>query len=220
MGVSMKVACYIDGFNLYHAIDAFKDQTLKWTDLRKLASSYLREGETLEKVVFFTALNTWDKSKRQRHLNYVNALEATGVQVILSRFETPKKYCHKRERYCPIREEKQTDVALAIQMMADCVEHGIERVLLVTADSDQVPAVKQIKRIFPNTTVFMIAPPKRLSVARELGGACDGRTELTQGRIRQHQLPMEIRRDGKLIAARPAVYGDRVAFAAAVQGAT
>jgi uncharacterized LabA/DUF88 family protein len=215
----MKVACYIDGFNLYHAIDAFKDATLKWTDLHSLAKSYLREGEALEKVAFFTALNTWDRAKRQRHVNYVKALQESSVKVVLSRFETPKKFCHKNERYCPIREEKQTDVALAIEMLADCIELGIDRVLLITADSDQVPAVTQIKRLFPETSVFMIAPPKRLAVARELSGICDGRTELTQGRIRQHQLPMEIRAKGKLIAARPAIYGDRIAFAALGQAA-
>lgn len=206
----MKAACYIDGFNLYHAIDAFRDQTLKWTDLASLARSYLRDGDAMEAVYFFTALNTWDMGKRQRHVNYVNALEASGVQCVRSRFDTPNKFCHRHNRYCPLREEKQTDVAIAMQMMADCVEHGIERIILVTSDSDQVPAVRHIKRLFPATTVFLVAPPKRLSVARELGSVCDGIAELTAGRIRQHQFPQEIRAEGgRLIAARPALYGDR-----------
>lgn len=75
----MRVACYIDGFNLYHAIDALNDPLLKWTDLKALASSYLGKDDRLVRTVFFTAFNTWDQGKRQRHVNYVKALEATGV---------------------------------------------------------------------------------------------------------------------------------------------
>ena len=75
----MRVACYVDGFNLYHAIDALGDPLLKWTDLRSLAASYLGEDDTLVRVAFFTALNTWDQAKRGRHVNFISALEATGV---------------------------------------------------------------------------------------------------------------------------------------------
>ena len=111
-----------------------------------------------------------------------------------------------------MREEKQTDVALAIMMLSDCYERRLERIVLVTADSDQVPAVRAVKARFPETIVFMVAPPKRLNNARELGEACDGRTELTAGRMRQHALPLDIRDGrGRLIAARPACYGDRFA---------
>lgn len=202
----MRVACYIDGFNLYHAIDALDDSILKWTNLASLAQSYLAEGDALVRTAFFTAFNTWDKEKRQRHVNYVNALEASGVDVILSRFDKVQKYCQRNNRFCPIREEKQTDVSIAVEILSDCYELNIERILLITADSDQVPLVKRVRAKFPTVNVYMIAPPKRLSVARELGKACSGFTELTAGRLRQHPLPSEIRVSGKLIASRPAIY--------------
>lgn len=206
----MRVACYIDGFNLYHAIDAIGDHLLKWTDLRALAASYLGPDDTLIRTVFFTAFNTWDQAKRQRHVNYVNALEATGVEVIRSRFDKVQKHCHQQGRFCAIREEKQTDVAIAIEVLSDCYERGVQRILLITADSDQVPMVTRVRDKFPDTNVFMIAPPKRLAVARELGNACNGVTELSAGRIRRHQMPDEIRDGrGKLIASRPAVYAHR-----------
>ncbi|WP_394090991.1 NYN domain-containing protein [Xanthobacter autotrophicus] len=203
----MRVACYIDGFNLYHAVDALGDARLKWLDLRSLASSYLAESDVLVRTVFFTALNTWDQAKRQRHVNYVRALEATGVEVVLSRFDKVNKHCFSHDRFCKLREEKQTDVAIATEVMSDCYELGIERVLLITADSDQVPVVARVRKRFPGTIIYMIAPPKRLSVARELGSVCNGVSELTAGRLRQHPLPDDIR-DGRghLIASRPALY--------------
>ena len=206
----MRVACYIDGFNLYHAIDALGDHLLKWIDLRSLAQSYLGADDELIRTVFFTAVNTWDQAKRQRHVNYIKALEATGVDVVRSRFDRVQKHCFQQGRFCPIREEKQTDVAIAIEILSDCYERGIQRVLLITADSDQVPLVRQVRQRFPETIVFMVAPPKRLSVARELGNACSGVTELTAGRLRQHPLPGEIRDGrGRLIGSRPALYGSR-----------
>jgi uncharacterized LabA/DUF88 family protein len=205
----MRVGCYIDGFNLYHAVDALRDNTLKWTNLRTLAESYLREGELLERVVFFTALNTWDMAKRGRHVNFVKAQQSQGVEVVLSRFDKVQKHCFRHDRFCPLREEKQTDVALAIEALSDCYKLGLDRILLITADSDQVPMVKAIRSQFPNKTVYMIAPPKRLSAARELSQACNGFTELTAGRMRMHSLPETIREGGKLVAARPALYGDR-----------
>jgi uncharacterized LabA/DUF88 family protein len=207
-GVVMRTACYIDGFNLYHAINDLGDPLLKWTDLRSLAESYLKPDDEMVRVVFFTALNTWDAQKRQRHVNFINAIEAFGVEVVKSRFDSPQKYCHRHARHCPIREEKQTDVALSIEILSDCYELGIERVLLMTADSDHVPMVKRVREKFPTTIVLMVAPPKRLKVARELGKHCSGITELTAGRIREHRLPNEIRDGrGRLIASCPAVYG-------------
>jgi uncharacterized LabA/DUF88 family protein len=204
----MRVAAYVDGFNLYHAIDALKDPLLKWCDIRALATSYLRTGENLDGVTFYTAYNTWDAAKRKRHLGYVNALESTGVRVTRAHFSKVQKLCAKHERRCPFFEEKRTDVAIATDMLSDCYERGIGRVLLFTADSDQIPAVEHIRRRFPSISVYMIAPPKRLSSARELSAACNGRTELTAGRIRANLLPQDVRdARGRLIASCPARYG-------------
>jgi hypothetical protein len=46
----MRVACYIDGFNLYHAIDDLDKPHLKWLDVCALAKSLCRVGEDLVKV--------------------------------------------------------------------------------------------------------------------------------------------------------------------------
>lgn len=206
----MKTACYVDGFNLYHAIARLSDNRLKWLNLYSLASSYLRDGDTLERVVFFTALNTWDAAKRARHIQYTAALESFGIEVIKSRFDKVAKHCHSQDRYCKIREEKQTDVAIATELLSDCYEGVAERMILFTADSDYIPVVKKIRNKFPSKIVFLVSPPGRLSVARELGKICSGRAELSAERIRQHQMPHEIRDvSGQLIALRPAAYGER-----------
>jgi hypothetical protein len=49
----MRVACYIDGFNFYHALDDLAKPHLKWVDLWALSASLCRPGETLEKSRIF-----------------------------------------------------------------------------------------------------------------------------------------------------------------------
>src|SRR5829696_9188995 len=42
LGPMSKVACYIDGFNLYHSIDELRKPHLKWVNLWALAESFVR----------------------------------------------------------------------------------------------------------------------------------------------------------------------------------
>jgi hypothetical protein len=128
----MRVGCYIDGFNLYHAIDALEDHSLKWLDLRSLAMSYLRAEHELARVVYFTALNTRNAPKRGRHLAYITAVETTGVEVVLSGFDRVGKHCRAWNRVCKFDQEKQTDVHIAVQILSDCYEGEVNRVLLVS----------------------------------------------------------------------------------------
>jgi hypothetical protein len=115
-----RVAFFVDGFNLYHAIDDLKRQDLKWLSLRELAQSYIHQpGEKLVKVVYFSALATWDKQKRARHMEYIKALEATGVETNIAHFKKAQKYCIRQQRRCVFYEEKQSDVALAIMVLDD-----------------------------------------------------------------------------------------------------
>ena len=59
------VNVYIDGFNLYHAIDALGDNRLKWISFWALGLSFLKPKEHLNSVTYFTAVLTWNKEKQQ-----------------------------------------------------------------------------------------------------------------------------------------------------------
>jgi uncharacterized LabA/DUF88 family protein len=165
----LRVGCYIDGFNLYHAVDALQEHSLKWLDLRSLALSYLRAEQVLARLAYFTALNSRDAQKRARHLEYINAVQATGVELFLAGFDRVRRHCRTFDRYCKFDQEKQTDVNLAVQLLSDCYEGNIDRALLISADSDHVPLLRRIRARFPEIRLFLIAPPNRLKEARELG---------------------------------------------------
>ena len=88
-----RVIAYIDGFNLYHTIDDVGAPHLKWVDLWGLAGSYLRDGQSLAAVNYYSAYATWLPAAYARHRQYTSALTPTGVNVVMSKFKTRLREC-------------------------------------------------------------------------------------------------------------------------------
>jgi uncharacterized LabA/DUF88 family protein len=202
------VGVYIDGFNLYHAIDGLKQPSLKWLSLHALALSFLRAGEQLAVVRYFTAIQHSFPEKSKRHRRYIDALISTGVNVHLSKFQKATKLCFRTGNGCPFHEEKQTDVKLCSAALVDAFQGAIGRFVLVTADSDQVPTVETLKGLGAGITVSVAAPPGRLTVARELGQKADEIFELKPGRLTACVLPRNVYEPttGRFVASCPAEY--------------
>jgi uncharacterized LabA/DUF88 family protein len=202
-----KVCVYVDGFNLYHAVAALNDQRLKWLNFNSLAESYLRPNEILVRVYFFTAILKWNPDKQIRHRNFIKAQEAVGVKIVEANFKKVQKHCRAFDRWCKHYEEKQTDVAIATTLLADAINGDVNRAILITADSDQVPLVKTVRRLFPKLRINLSAPPGRADNARELGGVVHERTPLTLGRLHAHRLPRDVKNaKGETVASMPALY--------------
>ncbi|MBN9508474.1 MAG: NYN domain-containing protein [Alphaproteobacteria bacterium] len=200
------VRVYIDGFNLYHAIAALKDQTLKWLNFWTLSETFLRTGEVLDEVSLFTAVLTWNLAKQQRHVNFLAACRAVGVQVHEANFKRTYKSCRAFERECKFYEEKQTDVAIAVKMVADAIRGKFVRAILISADSDQVPTARFI-RGFQDLQLTVVFPPGRKAVARELGSLATDWIELAPGRLQTCRLPRNVvDANGKTVARMPAIY--------------
>ena len=194
----MKVIAYIDGFNLYHAIDdigkpdprrpnkrAPRRPHLKWLDLWSLSRSLVRRGEVLEEVNYFSAYATWRAAAYQRHIEYVKALEFVGVTCIMSHFKIKKKKCKSCSSEWTEHEEKETDSHMAARIVFDACKNRYDRMVLITADSDIKPAIDIVRSNFPNKQLFVAAPPGRMSHARGIAPSL----EITPGRLEKHLLP-------------------------------
>lgn len=183
------------------------DQRLKWLNFYSLAESFLRPGEILVRVYFFTAILKWNPDKQKRHKNFIAAQEAVGVKVVEANFKKVRKHCYATQQWCKHYEEKQTDVAIATTLLEDAINGDVDRAILITADSDQVPLVKSLRRLFPQIRVTLSAPPGRADLARELGSVVHERKPLTLGRLHAHRLPRDVKNSkGKTIASMPALY--------------
>lgn len=195
---------YIDGFNLYHAIDSLGNPSLKWLDLRALAESILRKDEVLREVKYFTAYATWRPDSYSKHRSYVAALEARGVNVILGQFKEKPRHCASCKHRWIGHEEKETDVQIAVHMVADAMSNLVDRVVLISADTDLAPPIKMIAQVRPQCEVFVAAPPKRLAKCRSLGP----KLEITAGRLRKCLLPDPAQIDTHEYVDRPAAWAN------------
>lgn len=90
--------------------------------------------------------------------------------------------------------------------MGDAITKRIDRAILVTADSDQIPLVRQMRGLFPQIDVTLSAPPDRADRARELGAEVTSRLPLTIGRLLAHQMPRDIYVGDVKVATMPALY--------------
>jgi len=197
-----RVVAYIDGFNLYHAIDDLGQPHLKWLDLWSLCQDLLKDGDTLEAVNYFSAYYTANEKRHRRHERYVNALKKQGVTVHLGIFKRKTVFCQGCKNTSPAWEEKETDVHLAVRMVADAFQDKFDKAILISADSDLLPPVRTIRSSLPGKNVFVVAPPKRLRLARGLQAAY----EIPKGKLNRNLLPAElVTADGKKIV-RPERY--------------
>lgn len=199
-----RIIAYVDGFNLYHAIHELNRPALKWLDLQALITSFARAGETVAEVNYFSAYATWRRHAYQRHIEYVKALEHTGVTCIMGHFKSKQRTCRSCGAVWTQHEEKETDVHIAARIVVDACQDRYDRAMLITADSDLVPALDIVKERFPKKQLFVVTPPKRFSHARGLKPAM----EITAGRLAKCPLPVTATDDvsGRVLFTRPATY--------------
>lgn len=173
MGSGFFMAKYtflVDGFNLYHALDYsdtgpdhFKYRKFKWLNLQKLASLYVGRLDSLEKVLLFTALATWDPAKVARHRLFIRANECVGVEVVYGEFKRKDKHCHICKGKYQTFEEKQTDVNIALTLFRLAVTDQYDKGVIVSGDADLIPAIKAVRATFPHKQIGVILPIARSS---------------------------------------------------------
>jgi hypothetical protein len=207
----IRVIALIDGFNLYHSLEKFdggKDdadraryQKYKWLCLTSLVKRFVApKTEELVGVEYFTTLPTWDDAKKFRHQTYISAQKFMGVNVTLGEFKRKTVPCRascKQEFH--INVEKQTDVNIALAMNG--LAEKYDKLLLLTADSDQVPTINLLRKMHSTKQVAVIVPVGRK--AKELKNACGGNAfKITEEHLSQCQLPnpIPIMRDGRQVA--------------------
>ena len=200
--MARRVIAYIDGFNLYHAIADLGESSLKWVNLWSLTASLLRTNEQLTAVKYCSAYATWMAGPFSRHLRYVRALECVGVLPIMGRFKSKPRRCQACNARWLSHEEKETDVNIAIHLVRDAMLNQFDRAILISADSDLVPAVDLAAQHDHTKEIFVAAPPGRYASARDL----KPRLEITIGRIRKNLFPASLTHpDGKTVT-RPSEY--------------
>ncbi|MEZ6194679.1 MAG: hypothetical protein R3F20_02965 [Planctomycetota bacterium] len=82
----VRTIAYVDGFNLYHAIDDRGEKHLLWVNLFELCREVLGPDDQLIEVVYCTAYASWRPTSLKRHRDFVKA-QPPQVKTVLGKFK-------------------------------------------------------------------------------------------------------------------------------------
>lgn len=197
-----RVLCFIDGFNLYHALDGNRAyHKYKWLDYVAFANCYVMGRDRLAGVYLFTAYSTWDPRKKARHQRYLAAAREAGVQIVLGKFKMRDQKCRYCGRTYKKPEEKRTDVNLAIRILRCAYMDMFDKAVLITGDSDIAPAVQAAREMRPEKEIALVVPIGRS--ATELQHVCTGRLKMTESHLARSQLPDTMPLSNGRVVTRP-----------------
>lgn len=166
-----RVIVYVDGFNFYYGLKNNAWRRYYWLDMVSLFEKFMREDQELVKVKYFSAKpNDINKSRRQNAFFQANQNNPKFEQIL-------GKYLHKTItcRNCGYvintYEEKETDVRIATQIVADALKNQCDIAIIVSADSDMVPSIELAQE--SGVQIFVYFPPNHYS--SNLATLCNNR---------------------------------------------
>jgi uncharacterized LabA/DUF88 family protein len=202
-----KTVVLFDGFNLYHALIQRHGSRrpyagYKWLDYRALADALLSRHEALCDVVLFTTyardgMYDW-KQKRARHAVLLKVQRDRRVRVIRGRFARREVQCLVPlanggcQKTFSKYEEKRTDVNIAVSLVEMAFERQYENALIVSADSDLIPAVAVAKRVHQAGRLVNVAPVGRHMDAQILASECDAKLDMTEKHLKAALMPRQV----------------------------
>jgi 6-hydroxy-3-succinoylpyridine 3-monooxygenase len=160
---------YVDGFNLYFG--ALRGTRNKWLNLQQFFDRRRSDDDVLL-IRYFTALVNEPQRKSQlRYLAALDSCDRVEINLGVYKHRTTRcgvpdcHHCGSREFLRP--EEKQTDVSIAVKMLDDAYQGLMQRIVVVSGDSDLVPALELIRSRFPEIEISILVPsqnPARFGV--------------------------------------------------------
>jgi hypothetical protein len=177
--VHPKAALYVDGFNFYYGVTnhyrpsrdrlGYSLSGLCWCDFRALIERHFPKMD-LAFIKYFTAPVTElvaggpVPGEQGRYELWRRALATVpGLRVVEGRYQPRGEAPATPGAPFPFREEKQTDVQIAIEMLLDAADPSLnlDTLFLLTSDQDLWPAVWACALRLPAPpTVRILLPPQ------------------------------------------------------------
>lgn len=193
-----RVVIFVDGFNLYHALDGIDTyHKYKWLNLEKFAKCFISPKDNIIDIFYFTSYVTWNPTKLAKHQLYVKALQLVGVKPVFGVFRMKDVTCRICHKHYQIPEEKQTDVNIAIKLFQTATQDTWDAAIIVSGDSDLIPAIEAVKNTFPTKQIGVAIPIGRR--AEELKQATDFHRKVKQKHLQTCQFDDIIKIDDTVL---------------------
>ena len=161
-----KTIVYVDAFNLYYGV--LKNTTYKWLNIDTLVKNLLTNNEIIC-IKYFTAPVKSDSKNTNRRKNqntYISALQGTIPYFECIYGYIVEKKIEARHMNPPpdrvdvsLREEKETDVNIAVEIVKDSFMKDFDCVVLISNDSDLGRALVVARELGKKT--ILITPRQR-----------------------------------------------------------
>ncbi len=180
---------YVDGFNFYYGLKKnSKWKRYYWLDIVKFFEMFMKPEQELLCVKYFSAKpSNIDKELRQNAFFQANK-ENPKFRLILGKYLRKQITCYNCGNIIQTYEEKESDVRIATQIVNDANNHNCDVAIVVSADSDMIPAIELA--LESKTKVFIYFPPfhhsnsmQNISISRVIN------LERYESRFRQCILP-------------------------------
>lgn len=205
--MKLRAAFYVDGFNLYHSIDNLRQPHLKWLSLRALAEELIpSRDENVTTISYFSAIAFHrEPASFSKHRAYINALKATDIECVLGRFKKQHRRCFSCGHAWKHPEEKETDVNIAVRMVADGFRDLFDVCYLISADTDLIPPLRLIRAAFPNKHIVAVSPPGRPH-GQEIKDLADRSMTLNKDQLERCQFQQQVIQENGQLIMRPSDY--------------
>lgn len=205
----------VDGFNLYHSLArAARDlpgTSVKWLDLPAMLGSSLHLVDSrarLAAIHYFSAYahhhQAENPGKLERHRAYVRALTANGVHAHLARFQVRDVWCPRCRAFHATHEEKETDFAIACQLLTLAASDALDAGVIVSGDSDLAPAARAFRRAHPGKRLLFAFPYHRKN--NELAKLAPGSFTFSRESYARHPFPDRVRLPSGNHVTKPALW--------------
>lgn len=202
----LRSALYVDGFNMYHAIDDLKEPLLKWISYWKIGEIIIpSKSESLVKVAYCTAFYPGDSQKRWRHEQLINAQKIYGAEHIKGHYVYEDKACKSCGNTWSKPTEKETDINVALALFNDARLDVLDVAYLLSSDSDQAATARILKAQFPEKRLVTVAPPGR-NFSVHIEKYADGRVALNRDHLDRCVMPPIVTKQGFTPGRRPREY--------------
>ncbi|NIA15988.1 MAG: NYN domain-containing protein [Nitrospiraceae bacterium] len=209
-----RVIAYIDGFNLYFGLREKKWQRYYWLNVQALVQRFLKPDSRLVFTKYFTARISGSRpgdpthraqeldAKRQRQCDFLDALGTLPhLRIYEGHYLSKVAKCFHCNRSWQTHEEKMTDVQIATEMLTDAFGDAFDTALLISGDSDLVPPIRAVTRLFSGKRVVVAFPPKRES--GQLKKVADAFLNIGRGVLKHSQFPDQVVKPDGYVLNRP-----------------
>ena len=192
-----RCAFLVDGLNLHHSAldaEAVAGRRLRRLDVAGLCRSYVHAlpgRSAVTTIDYFSAVahhrEAGHPSTVARQVAYFSALQAAGIDVHLGQFKAKTLVCPLCGGRYRAWEEKETDVAIGARLLELLSRDHCDTAVLVTGDTDLVPAMHAARRLRSDKRLGVIQPYRRVN--RELSRSADFALTIRAATYARHQLP-------------------------------